>query len=215
MSLCPRGPLAREQHSPRGSCAFARKQDHKGDGYLLDTLLTIYWLNFYLFYNTWGLVFPWYPPGLMLHTSLASAPMFCLSYIVENWLIFYQSGVKPDPPGGEDTVLRPAIENAGRATHQGGRRQHGAATSTGELAELGVAPRERSANPTNSVGLGDFGNRHRDPGAYPQNQRCPPAALTESADRGEEWPRHFVGGSKGANSAPRRGPHRVWYLARG
>ena len=77
------------QHSPRGSCAFARKQDHKGDGYLLDTLLTIHWLNFYLFYNTWDLVFPWYPSGLMLHTSLASAPMFCLSYIVENWLVFY------------------------------------------------------------------------------------------------------------------------------
>ena len=90
VGLCPRGPLAREQHSPRGSCAFARKQDHKGDGYLLDTLLTIYWLNLYLSYNTWDLVFPWYPPGLMLHTSLASAPMFCLSYIVENWLVFYQ-----------------------------------------------------------------------------------------------------------------------------
>ena len=89
VGLCPRGSLAREQHSPRGSCAFARKQDHKGDGHILDTLLTIYWLNFYLFYNTWDLVFPWYPSGLMLHTSLASAPMFCLSYIVENWLVFY------------------------------------------------------------------------------------------------------------------------------
>ena len=116
-----------------------------------------------------------------------------------------ESGVKPDPPGGEDTVLRSAIANVERATYQGGRRQHGAATSTGELAELGVAPRERSANPTNSVGLGNFGHRHRDPGACPQNRRCPPAALTESADRGEEWPRHF-GRSKGANSAPRRGP---------
>ena len=78
-----------------------------------------------------------------------------------------EPGVKPDPPGGEDTVLRSAIANVERATHQGGRRQHGAATSTGELAELGVAPRERSANPTNSVGLGNFGHRHRDPEPCP------------------------------------------------
>ena len=111
MCLCPRGPLAREQHSPRGSCAFARKQDHKGDGYLLDTLLTIYWLNFYLFYNTWDLVFPWYPSGLMLHTSLASAPMFCLSYIVENWLVFYHLGDQHFAQNNFDLFMKKMLDN--------------------------------------------------------------------------------------------------------